>query len=267
MELPELNHGETVKAKGLRLFIIGLCVALVSACAAQKVQSRLWSAYSITSAGGGSDRGSSEHVTLTLPNHVIAGSVNRDIVHGLLKTSADIDEAALMQTNLYITDRGQPHPNAFAGYVQDGYIVAININMIDMLATNPSMYAALLAHEIAHNVKKHHEATENRRAVLQVGGAAVGVALGVISGPIAGGLTSVTASLIDYRFSREQEMEADALGVQLMHQAGYPLDGAILFYEKLSESSEQGLSFLSSHPGGEERIAHVKEVIESLREG
>jgi len=144
--------------------------------------------------------------------------------------------------------------------------VAININMVDMLATNPAMYAALLAHEIAHNVKKHHEATEKRRAVLQAGSAAVGAALSVISGPIAGGLTSVTASLIDYRFSREQEMEADALGIQLMHQAGYPLDGAVLFYGKLSETSEQGLSFLSSHPGGEERIAHVKKVIASLRE-
>ncbi|MDQ6997804.1 MAG: M48 family metalloprotease [Mariprofundus sp.] len=93
------------------------------------------------------------------------------------------------------------------------------------------MYAALIGHEIAHHIKKHKSAD-----------------------------ALMNKMLFDY----DQETEADELGLQLMYQAGYPLDGAIVFYQKLSQSRGHHVSFLSTHPRGEERLEHIKAVIFSI---
>lgn len=80
--------------------------------------------------------------------------------------------------------------------------------------------------------------------------------------PGAATIAGLGADLIDASYSRDQEREADALGVGYVMSAGFDPNGGIRLHEKLLKTS-RGLSlpFLSSHPSGEERIENLKALI------
>jgi predicted Zn-dependent protease len=74
------------------------------------------------------------------------------------------------------------------------------------------------------------------------------------------------ADLIDSAYSRDQEREADALGIEYMIANKYDPLAAIRLHEKiLNQASGLRLPFLSSHPSSEERINNVKAVIEAQK--
>jgi predicted Zn-dependent protease len=64
-------------------------------------------------------------------------------------------------------------------------------------------------------------------------------------------------------FSREDELESDALGVRFMLQAGYNAEALIGVMEILAEASggRGGAEFMSSHPNPENRMEKIREVI------
>ena len=63
-------------------------------------------------------------------------------------------------------------------------------------------------------------------------------------------------------YSRKHEYEADKIGLIIMAMAGYNVDQAPVFWEKMSSvSSSSTPEFLSTHPSDENRIAKIKEVI------
>ncbi len=209
---------------------ISLCLFVLAACTANRPH--LWLADSIVSAGLKSDRLDSKHVSLKLPDQVIAASISRSVMKELLDVHAKIDAAAQVHSKLYITNRGHPWPNAYAATLDGVQSIAINLNMLELIGDDKNMYAALIAHEIAHHMKQHR----------------------------------ASAALIENIFTHHQETEADELGLQLMFQAGYALSGALGFYEKLTRATEQNTTFLSLHPSGEERLKHIRQVIESLHQ-
>jgi metalloendopeptidase OMA1, mitochondrial len=65
-------------------------------------------------------------------------------------------------------------------------------------------------------------------------------------------------------FSRQHETEADEMGVLYMARAGFDPEAAILFWERMQqahERSQQPPEFASTHPSGETRIAHLREIM------
>lgn len=64
-------------------------------------------------------------------------------------------------------------------------------------------------------------------------------------------------------FSRQHESEADEMGVIYMARAGYDPESAISFWERMQEASggSQSPEFASTHPSGETRIAHLREIM------
>lgn len=81
-------------------------------------------------------------------------------------------------------------------------------------------------------------------------------------------LTDVGITLIDTTYSREQEREADELGLRYMVAAGYGPQGAIRLQESLLEASgSTPLPFLSSHPTGQERIENLRALISASSAG
>jgi predicted Zn-dependent protease len=80
--------------------------------------------------------------------------------------------------------------------------------------------------------------------------------------PRGGLISGVAVDLIDTAYSREDEREADALGVEYAITAGYDPNGAVRLQEKLLKASSGPLiPFLSSHPTGRERIENLKTLI------
>lgn len=147
--------------------------------------------------------------------------------------------------------------NAFAcpgGYifVHTGLILAMN---------NESEVAGVIAHEMAHVTQRHiARRIESSQYVtlLSVLGALAGAFLGGQGGTaaLAGSMAAGQAAMLNY--SRNDEREADQVGMNYLTRAGYVPQGMVGAFEILSR--KQWLmgstipSYLSTHPGLSERI-------------
>jgi len=159
--------------------------------------------------------------------------------------------------------------NAFA--TPAGHIF-INSGLI-MAMENEEELAGILAHEIAHVACRHISQKIDRSKKLQIAtlaGVVAGIFLGVGGSAVAG--NAVTAGSIAagqsaaLAYSREDEMQADQLGLDLLSKAGYGANGLLSVLEKIRAKqwfgSDQIPSYLSTHPASEERMANIDVWIE-----
>jgi predicted Zn-dependent protease len=116
-------------------------------------------------------------------------------------------------------------PNAFA--VPGGFIV-INRGLLVTPESEAEM-AAVLAHETGHVTAKHSLAAYQRAVAGNILISGVSIVTG--GSMAAQALGNVTANLLQSGFSREQEREADALGIDYMVKAGYSPEGMIRLQE------------------------------------
>lgn len=130
-------------------------------------------------------------------------------------------------------------------------------------ATNESQVAGVLAHEIAH-VAQRHAADQLTKAMMTNWGLS---ALGAILGNSGGaGTAQVAAGLLAngvfLKFSRDDEREADEVGLQIVKRAGWDSRGMIELFEILrkEQSRDPGSVevFFSSHPSPQDRIARLQ---------
>ena len=123
----------------------------------------------------------------------------------------------------------------------DGRYVQVT-TAIAAYAADDGELAAVLAHELAHNVLRHRVRLD-----------AANVARGFF------GNFGRNARLI-----REAEEEADRLGIYLLERAGYDPEAAVRFFSRFGRS---GLNFLGSatHPNWGRRVASMREEIAAIR--
>lgn len=155
--------------------------------------------------------------------------------------------------NFYVVD--DPSINAFA--VPGGHVY-VHTGLIAN-SDNASELAGVMAHEISHVLARHSTEQISRQYGLQM---LAGVVLGQNPGQLAQIAASIVGTGAMARFSREAEREADELGIQAMHRAGYnPLGMATMFEELLEHrKSSPGRieQFFSTHPVTEERVRDAR---------
>ncbi len=156
-----------------------------------------------------------------------------------------------------------PDVNAFA--LPGGYIF-VNSGLIEK-ARSPEEVAGVVAHEMQHVLMRHGIRNVMSRASI---GLLVALFFGDVQG-LAGFVVGAASELAALSFSREQEEEADAGGLELLYLARIDPAGMPSFFEVLIEKEEEvGISmpsFLSSHPETMERIAALKAAIEVRGKG
>ncbi|GAB4366121.1 MAG: M48 family metalloprotease [Deltaproteobacteria bacterium] len=149
-------------------------------------------------------------------------------------------------------------PNAFA--LPGGFIV-INRGLLVGLSSEAEM-AAVLGHETGHVTAKHSLAGYQRAMAANI--LLAGVAIGTGGKRWAMDLTGITASLVNNGFSREQEREADWLGIDYMVKAGYNPMGAVRLQEYFYRELEGGRNPLfveglfRTHPFSKERLDNAR---------
>jgi predicted Zn-dependent protease len=130
------------------------------------------------------------------------------------------------------------------------------------LASDTSEVAAVLAHEIAHVTLRHATA----RTELALRSQLVSkVVADVLNDPVTGAQLQSQSKFALARFSRDQELEADSVGVRTLARAGYDPFGAGRFLTALSRTTAlktgTGMAgepdMLATHPGTTERITLV----------
>ena len=139
-------------------------------------------------------------------------------------------------------------------------------------ATNESQVASVLAHEIAH-IAKRHAATQLTTVAmtkwsLNFLGSLLGNAGGAGGAQVAAEFLASGAAL---KFSREDESEADRVGMALMSRAGWDGRGMVEMFEILKKASGRDPSmveaFFSTHPSPQERIKDLSAVVAAHRGG
>ncbi|MEE4607482.1 MAG: M48 family metalloprotease [Desulfobacteraceae bacterium] len=157
-----------------------------------------------------------------------------------------------------------PSYNAFA--TPAGHIF-INSGLVAAL-TSEDQLAGIIGHEIAHVLCRHISQKIERSkkiSAVTLAGAIAGILLGSAgAGEAAGALTmgSLAAgqSLV-LSYSREDERQADQLGLRNLGKAGYRgeglLEGLRTIRSRQWYGSEQIPTYLLTHPGVEERMAYI----------
>ena len=126
-------------------------------------------------------------------------------------------------------------------YCMPGGRIMVYSGLIETLDLSDAELATVLAHEVAHALREHTRERVSRayaqQLVLSGAAAVTGVSEGTAN--IANMVAEVTFQL---PFSRDQESEADQIGLELMARAGYDPRAAVTLWNKMSCGSQRRAS-------------------------
>ncbi len=153
-----------------------------------------------------------------------------------------IEEVAEIHAEFFLVEGKDP--NAFAGKGENGEnMVGINSAMLDLVGKDVHAAAAIIGHELAHLKLNHGEESRKARK----------------NNP------NATFTAASTKYSRDNEREADYLGVIWAIEAGYDPNGAVRVHEELYRiSKSRAGSFVGSHPSSIERITILKSLVRRL---
>ncbi len=145
---------------------------------------------------------------------------------------------------------GSKELNAFC---MPGGKIAFYWGILQQLKLDDDEVAVIMGHEVAHALLEHARErigkTQTTRGAIEIGAALFGLGdLGRMAANLGG-------QLLTLRFSRDDESEADALGLLISSRAGYrPAAGVSLWQKMAAASKGAPPKWLSTHPPGQERI-------------
>jgi predicted Zn-dependent protease len=172
-----------------------------------------------------------------------------------------IEQNSVVQTSGYQYDfHLLADPNVVNAFALPGGQVFITKALFSKLE-NEDQLAGIFGHEISHVVARHGSQQMAKQELIQgVTGAAV-IAAGDYNS--AQGIQMI-ANLIGMKYGRDQETEADDLGVRFMIEAGYDANSLIDVMRILEEASggQRQPEYLSTHPNPGNRIEKIKLAIE-----
>jgi Zn-dependent protease with chaperone function len=161
---------------------------------------------------------------------------------------------------IVIDDRAGQQSNAYQFLDKNNRpVIAFTLKLIDE-ARNADELAFVMGHEAAHHIGGHI-ARQQKNAIA---GAVIFAGLATLTGASAAGVDEATklgAQVGARSYSKDFELEADALGTVITHRAGFsPLKGAAFF----TRIPDPGDRFLGTHPPNASRIQTVRNTVAGL---
>ena len=145
--------------------------------------------------------------------------------------------------------------NAFC---MPGGKIMVYSGLMHQLDLSDAELSAVIGHEISHALREHSRERISQMYAQQLAVAGVAAVAGVGQG-IANIANQVATVTFQLPHSREQESEADVMGLELMARAGYDPHAAITLWKKMEKASSGGPpEFLSTHPSGSTRIEDLE---------
>lgn len=149
---------------------------------------------------------------------------------------------------------GSKELNAFC---MPGGKIAFYSGILRQLKLDDDEVAMIMGHEAAHALREHARArvgkTMATRGVIEIGAALLGLGnAGRMAADLGG-------QLLTLKFSRDDESDADLVGMELASRAGYDPRSGVTLWEKMGEAAKGAPpQFLSTHPSGPSRIKEIQ---------
>ena len=150
------------------------------------------------------------------------------------------------------------HMNAPNAFILPGGHIGVTHGLLRLVKSENGL-AMVIAHEMAHQYKRHPLRTLGRGIVVLL---AMSTLTSSDDSWWVGSLSSNAAKIGLLKFSRDQEREADKIGLALVTQLYGHRKGATEFFESISNMAKLTpgyLAFLNSHPATHERLKALKD--------
>lgn len=148
---------------------------------------------------------------------------------------------------------GSRQINAFC---MPGGKIAFFTGILDILKLTDDEVAIVMGHEIAHALREHARARIAKNELTHLGASLLGQFIG--GGRYAGAFEA-GGSLLTLKFSRDDESEADVVGMDLAARAGFDPRAGVTLWQKMTQASKGAPpQWLSTHPSGPHRISEIQ---------
>ena len=139
--------------------------------------------------------------------------------------------------------------------------IAVFTGIVDALKLTDDELAVVLGHEMAHALREHARARAAKVTLTNVGTLAVGL---VIGGNV-GELARQGGGLLTLKFNRDDERDADLIGLELAARAGYDPQAGMTLWQKMAQAARGAPpQWLSTHPSGEDRMRRTKDALKHV---
>jgi predicted Zn-dependent protease len=138
------------------------------------------------------------------------------------------------------------------------------------VAENPDQLAAVVGHEIGHVTARHGQSRMNAEAMRRLGLQVVNVALGLSNVRFGNEIAAILGAGTEFGlllpYSRQQELQADRLGLFTMTKAGFKPEQAPALWRRMETMvPRQGPTFLATHPAPATRVQELEALIPKAR--
>ncbi len=158
---------------------------------------------------------------------------------------------------IVIDSRRELGANAYQTYDKSGRpIIGITPALIRGMRNRDEL-AFVIGHEAAHHIEGHIAQTQVSATTGAILGNVLGSAIGLDTQAVEIA-TNIGGTVGARRFSKEFELEADALGARITEAAGYDAMRGVLYF---AEAADPGNRFLGTHPPNAERIRIVQRTV------
>jgi predicted Zn-dependent protease len=147
------------------------------------------------------------------------------------------------------------HDGSVNSFATMGGFLYINEGLVDFVQSDDEL-ASVIGHETGHIERRHVITTQSKAQILNI---LFGIAS--LFSPLIYNFGSIAEAGVMAKISREDELQADRYGLQLMARAGYDPDAMVTMMAHLAvlqdEHSDLLTKYLQDHPDPNKRVAHL----------
>lgn len=142
-------------------------------------------------------------------------------------------------------------------YCMPGGKIAFYYGILEKLQLTDDEVAMIMGHEVAHALREHARERMGKGAATRLGAGLISGLLGL--GNVGDAVVNMGAQLATLKFGREDETEADLVGMELAARAGYNPAAGVSLWQKMGQASKGAPpQWLSTHPAGTTRIKDIE---------
>ena len=142
--------------------------------------------------------------------------------------------------------------------------IAFYTGIIDQLQLDDDQIAMIMGHEMAHALREHARERLAKSQVTSIGLSVATQLLGL--GQLGNVAADLGTQLLSLKYSRDDETEADLVGLEIAARGGYRPEASVELWKKmLGASAGKGPEFMSTHPSGANRIQELEANLPKVR--